>query len=175
MSRFLLAALLVMLGSVAEVTRAGSDPRRVAIPETLRDVRGGTIDVGALAARGRLVVVTVKAPSCPVCRTQLERLRRALPRLQSCGATFIVLSPGPAKELEQLADASGFPFPFVEDRGLEVGRAVDLVLGPGQLVPGVFGVNERREIVWVDRGRSEMRFSDEALFEYLKCPPPRQA
>jgi hypothetical protein len=49
------------------------------------------------------------------------------------------------------------------------------VLAPGQLVPGVFGVNEHREIVWVDRGRSETRFSDDALFEYLACPPPLRA
>ena len=169
MWRFLLAAVLVTLGVPPEPARA------VTIPETLRDVRGETVDVGALAARGRLVVITVKAPSCPVCRTQLERLRRALPRLRSCGATFIVLAPGPVKDLEALANASGCPFPFVEDRGLELGRAADLVLAPGQLVPGVFGVNAQREIVWVDRGRSEMRFSDEALFEYLACPPPARA
>jgi peroxiredoxin len=171
----LVGALLVTIGVEAEPARGGTTPGRVAMPETLRDVRGETIDVGALAARRRLIVVTVKAPACPVCRAQLERLRRALPRLQSCGATFIVLAPGPAKDLEELANVTAFPFPFVEDRDLELGRAADLVLAPGQLVPGVFGVNERREIVWVDRGRSEMRFSDEALFDYLECPPPAQA
>jgi peroxiredoxin len=172
MQGFLLAAFLV---PIASPLLAETRPGRVAIPETLQDVRGGTVDVRALAAHRRLVVVTVKAPSCPVCRTQLERLRRDLPRLQSCGATFIVLAPGPARELEELANATGFPFPFVEDRGLELGRAADFVLGPGQLVPGAFGVNEQREIVWADRGRSGMRFTDDALFEYLECPPPARA
>jgi peroxiredoxin len=148
MRGFLLGVLLVVFGLASEPAPGGEAPGRVAIPETLRDVRGAAVDVAGLAARHRLVVVTVKEPSCPVCRTQLERLQRELPRLQGCGATFIVLAPGPANELEKLASASGFPFPFVEDRGLELARAADLVLAPGQLVPGVFGVNEHREIVW---------------------------
>jgi peroxiredoxin len=175
MRGLLLTVLIVTLGSAADAAREGTTPGRMTVPETLRDVHGETIDVAALAARRRLVVVTVKAPRCPVCRAQLERLRHALPRLQSCGATFIVLAPGPAKDLEELATATGFPFPFVEDRDLELGKSANLVLGPGQLVPGVFGVNEQREIVWVDRGRSDTRFSDEALFEYLECPPPSRA
>jgi peroxiredoxin len=138
-------------------------------------VNGHAVDVAELASRHHLVVVTVKAAWCPVCREQLARLRRELPRLRSCGATFIVLGPGPRDALRGVARETGFPYPFVADEDLALARAADLVLAPDQLVPAVFAVNDRREIVWVERGRSGAAFSDEALFTRLACPAGQRA
>lgn len=166
-----LAVLLLTLGA----TLGASAPAPVVIPATLEDVHGEVVDVGALASRSRLVVITLKAAWCPVCREQLVRLRREVPRLESCGATFVVLAPGPRDALRGVADATGFPYPFVADEGLALARAADLVLAADQMVPAVFGLNERREIVWMERGRSGAMFSDEALFEHLACPPGQRA
>src|SRR5262245_22008231 len=131
MRRLALAALLAALA--AGVPRADAAP--AVVPATLRDVDGDVVDVAGLASRHHLVVVTVKAAWCPVCREQLARLRRELPRLRSCGATFIVLGPGPRDALRGVARETGFPYPFVADEDLALARAADLVLAPDQLVP----------------------------------------
>ena len=158
--------------ALSGAVRAGAP---VTLPATLTDVYGKPVDVAALASRHRLVVVTLKEPACPVCRSQLERLRSELPRLLSCGATFVVLAPGPRDALRAVADATGFPYPFVEDRDLALARAADLVLAPGQIVPAILVANERREVVWMDRGRSPTSFNDPALLAELRCPPDRMA
>ena len=160
---------------IACTSPAAAEDTRPTLPAVLDDVYGKRIDVAELAAKHRLVVVTLKATWCPVCRGQLERLRQALPRLRSCGATFIVLAPGPQDELRAVADATGFPYPFVEDRDLAIARAADLVLAPDQIVPAILVANARREIVWMDRGRSPTSFTDPALRAELRCPPDRIA
>ena len=74
-----IAVWLVAIGFATVATAAAA---RV-VPAELRDVAGATIDVGALAARERLVFVTIKAAGCPVCRTQLQRLGRLLPHFRA--------------------------------------------------------------------------------------------
>lgn len=166
---------LAVLGLATALAGAARAEPPVTLPATLRDVHGKPVDVTDLATRHRLVVVTLKTPSCPVCRGQLERLRRELPRLRSCGATFIVLAPGPRDALRAVADATGFPYPFVEDRDLAIARAADLVLAPDHVVPAILIANARREIVWMDRGRNAASFNDPALLAELRCPPDRMA
>lgn len=167
--------VLAVLGLTLALAAVGRADPRVTLPATLHDVYGKRVDVAALAARHRLVVVTLKAPSCPVCRGQIERLRQELPRLRSCGATFVVLAPGPQDALRAVAEATGFPYPFVEDHGLAIARAADLVLAPDQMVPAILIANARREIVWMDRGRNAASFNDPALLAELGCPPDRMA
>ena len=171
MGRWLRALALL----IACTRVAAAEDARPTLPATLDDVYGKRVDVAELAAKHRLVVVTLKATWCPVCRGQLERLRQALPRLRSCGATFIVLAPGPRDALRAVADATGFPYPFVEDRDLAIARAADLVLAPDQIVPAILVANAKREIVWMDRGRNPASFNDPALLAELQCPPDRMA
>jgi len=171
MGRWLRAVVLLMVCT----SPAAAEDARPTLPALLDDVYGKRIDVADLATKHRLVVVTLKATWCPVCRAQLERLRAALPRLRSCGATFIVLAPGPEDTLRAVADATGFPYPFVEDRDLAIARAADLVLAPDQIVPAILVANARREIVWMDRGRNPTAFNDPALLAELQCPPDRMA
>jgi peroxiredoxin len=171
MGRWLRALALL----IACTCTVAADDARPTLPAALDDVYGKRVDVAELAAKHRLVVVTLKAAWCPVCRGQLERLREALPRLRSCGATFIVLAPGPRDALRAVADATGFPYPFVEDRDLAIARAADLVLAPDQIVPAILVANARREIVWMDRGRNPTSFNDPALLKELECPPDQVA
>jgi len=171
MGRWLRALVLSMIC----ISPAAAEDARPTLPAVLDDVYGKRVDVAELATKHHLVVVTLKATWCPVCRAQLERLRTALPRLRSCGATFIVLAPGPRDALRAVADATGFPYPFVEDRDLAIARAADLVLAPDQIVPAILVANARREIVWMDRGRNPTAFNDPALLAELQCPPDRMA
>ena len=161
--------------AVATPTDAVPDGSDARLPAMLRDVHGERVSVRELATDHHLAFVTLKASWCPVCRAQLARLGESLPRLRGCNATFIVLAPGPRDDLRAVADASGFPFPFVADDGLQIARSLDLVLGPGEIVPAIFTVDDMLGVDWIQRGRSGAQFGDEALMERLRCPPMQQA
>ena len=158
----LLKAFLVLA-----LTGGPAGPRIV--PEYLVDVDGGPVDVASLARTQKLFFVTLKTTSCPVCRAQLGRLMQQLPRLRSCDATFIVLAPGPASEILEVRDQTRFPFPFVEDEGLEVATSLGLRMSSTEISPAIFAVDESRAIVWMQRGRSGLYFGDSELLEYLDC------
>ena len=139
------------------------------LPPQLVDLEGQTIDLLKLAQKNRLFFVTLKATWCTVCANQLIRLAKLKTRLNNCGATFVVLAPGPRKELKAIKKRTGFPYPFVEDKGLKLARRLDLELGPGQIQPAIFEVSKERKIVWLQRGRSGAYYGDQELFEYLDC------
>lgn len=139
------------------------------MPTALVAVDGATVDVATLASTQRLFFVTMKATWCPVCQTQLRRMTALLPRLRSCGATFVVLSPGPRADLQRIAGETAFPFPFVEDVGLAVARGASLQLAPDQIEPALFEVDAQGQIVWLQRGRAGNAFGDAALLERLDC------
>ncbi len=139
------------------------------VPTALVGIDGTGVDVAALASGQRLFFVTLKATWCPICQAQLLRMTAILPRLRSCGATFVVLSPGPRADLIRIAEQTAFPFPFVEDVGLAIARGVSLELAPDQIEPAIFEVNGQGEIVWLQRGRADGAFSDPALLERLDC------
>ncbi len=167
----LIAAALAIAASTRSASGAPLATPTVVLPETLEDARGKTIDVARLAQTHALFVVTLKATRCPVCQRQLVRLRQLLPRLRSCGATFIVLSPPPARDLLAIQESTGFPYPFVVDADLGLARAAGLLLPPDQIEPAILAVDETRAIVWTQRGRSAAYFGDEELLAYLKCGP----
>ena len=145
------------------------------VPATLHDVRGDLVDVAALASRERLVFVTVKATSCPVCRTQLERLGRLLPHLRACGATFVVLVPGPNDAVAAIARETSFPYPFVADDAVPIAAAAGFAAGNGELVPGFFTVDAARSVVWQQRGRGAGAFGDGELMAHLGCKAPSES
>jgi peroxiredoxin len=157
------------------IALAVATPLRAApfvLPATLTDVRGAPVDVAALAAAHRLFVVTLKATWCPVCQEQLRRLGRLLPRLRACGASFIVLAPGPAAALAAIARDTSFPYPFVADEGLVLARAAGLALDDDEIAPAIVGVDATRAIDWVQRGRGAGAFGDGALLAHLGCGKP---
>lgn len=162
------ASWVLLLAAPGEL-RAADGPEAMVVPPQLIDVSGEQVDVESLASDQRLFFVTLKATWCPVCQEQLRRLRALLPRLRSCGATFVVLAPGPQRALKQVAEETGFPYPFVEDVELALARAAGLHLAADQIEPAIFEVNASREIVWMQRGRSGNSFSDDALLERLGC------
>jgi peroxiredoxin len=159
-------AVMLLVGALAPRVGWGAG---VLVPPALRDVTGATVDVAALARRQRLVFVTVKASWCPVCRAQLQRLGRLLPRLRACGATFVVLAPGSNAALAGVARDTSFPYPFVADGAVAIAGAAGLVMAPDELVPAFFVVNAEREIVWQQRGRGDGAYGDGELLKYLGC------
>ena len=141
------------------------------LPVRLVDIDGAAVDLASLADGGRLFVVTMKTASCPVCARQLARLERQRAGLELCGARFVILAPGPAEQIRAAREATGLGARWVEDVGLSFARALDLVLGPEEIVPSILELDARGRVTWQQRGRSVESFGDRALREHLRCEP----
>ena len=152
-----------------EVGAPESEEKSPVMPRQLLDIHGGAIDLRKLAKRNQLVVVTMKATWCQVCIQQLRRLRRLQSQLEQCGATFIVLAPGPLEKLLEVERRVDFPFPFVEDVDLELARRLGLELRADQIVPALFSVNPSGNIGWMQKGRAPGLYADDILLELLQC------
>lgn len=127
------------------LARAGNE--KIILPKILSDIDGKSIDIERLAQKKKLFFVTLKATWCPVCFNQLVRLKKILRKLQVCGATFVVLSPGPRKALKSIQVKTEFPYPFVEDKDSNLAKKLNLVLAPNQIQPVIFAVNKRKMIL----------------------------
>ena len=152
-----------------DVTTPRSEAAALLMPAELVDIHGRTVNLRELAKRQQLIVVTMKATWCRVCLQQLRRLRRLQSQLEQCGATFIVLSPGPLEKLREVERQVDFPFPFVEDVNLELARRLDLELRTDQIVPALFSVDPSGRIGWMQRGRAPGLYADDILLELLEC------
>ena len=143
----------------------GAEAPPPSFPAQLLDIDGRAVDVSALASAHRLIVVTLKAPWCPVCARQLARLEGLSAALENCGATFLVLSPGPAERIRAVREATGFAIGGVAPVAHE--------LAPDQIVPSLLAVDSERTIVWQQRGRSGGSYGDGRLQRYLGCETAR--
>ena len=68
--------------------------KEIYFPATVTSSAGKEIDVAALAKAHIMIVITIKATWCPVCRQQLLRIKEQLGDFEKCNASFLVLSPG---------------------------------------------------------------------------------
>lgn len=137
--------------------------------KVLIDTDGKVVDIERLANAHNLVVVTLKATWCSVCQRQLLRLKKILPKLKLCRVSFIVLAPGPAKELAKIKERTGFDFPFVEDQGLKIARSLGIARSGDQILPCMFHVLPDLKIGWWQLGRNGAYFGDRELEDYFKC------
>ena len=164
---FVYVVLTFNLFSTELFAKPGDD--KLILPKKLIDVEGKTVDIAKLASEKKLFIVTLKATWCSVCFKQLLRLKTRLTKLRICGATFVVLSPGPAAELKKIQKRSEFPYPFVEDKGLALAKKLKLQIAAEQIQPAIFAVNKKREIAWMQLGRNGSYYGDKELQEYLDC------
>ena len=69
-------------------------------PESIIDIDGNTINLKELTAKKTVAVITMKAPDCPVCQTQIIRIMENFDKLNACNVTFLVLASGPIEKLK---------------------------------------------------------------------------
>jgi peroxiredoxin len=162
-----LLGLLTLL--CAGVSPAGSETSPGRFPAKVVAIDGEEIDVAALASRGTLVVVTLKATWCPVCQKQLARIKSKLAEIEPCGVDFVVLSPGPRAELRAIRERIGFPYPFVEDVDLAIADRMGLRMSKDQIFPSIFILNPDLSVGWMQRGRNARFYGDPALVEKINC------
>ena len=111
----------------------------------------------------------MKSPTCPVCKNQLERIKRNLGAFEMCNMSFLVVCPGSIDEVKSIKRESNFPFPFIVDTDLEIGKQMGLILRDNELYPSIFVLTKDRTIRWMQKGRNYLYYGDEELKEALNC------
>ena len=147
---------LVLSTNVSAATTGGLPT----FPSRVTDVSGEVIDIVKIAGRKRLVVITLKATWCEVCQKQLVRIREQLGKVRFCPVTFLVLSPGTADAIRGIRDRTQFPYPFVEDKNLEIARSLGLLLdeASSQIVPAILIIEPDGTVGWMQKGRNAILF-----------------
>ncbi len=140
-----------------------------AFPEIITDIDGDTINLKELTTQKTVAVITMKAPDCPVCQTQLLRIMQNFDKLSACNVTFLVLAPGPIDKLQKAKELTKFPFPFIVDQELKIAKSLDLIINETQILPSILILNDKLEVEWAQRGRNALYFGDPELMKRLKC------
>ena len=139
------------------------------IPDLLNDIDGYTINLKELTTQKTVAVITMKAPDCPVCQTQLLRIMQNFDKLSACNVTFLVLAPGPIEKLQKAKELTRFPFPFFMDQDLKVAQSLDLIINEIEILPAILILNDKLEVEWAQRGRNALYFGDPELMKHLRC------
>ena len=138
-------------------------------PEIITDIEGNNINLKELTPQKTVAVITMKSPDCPVCQTQILRIKQNFDRLAVCNVTFLVLAPTPIEKLYLTKEMTQFPFPFIADHDLRISRSLDLLLSKTEILPSILILNEKLEVEWAQRGRNVLYFGDPELMKRLKC------
>ena len=138
-------------------------------PEMITDIDSNIINLKELTTKKTVAVITMKAPDCPVCQTQLLRIMQNFDQLSACNVTFLVLAPGPVKKLQKTKELTKFPFPFIVDQDLKIAQSLDLIINKTQILPSILILNDKLEVEWVQRGRNALYFGDPELMKHLRC------
>ncbi len=141
----------------------------ISFPSKVISSEGNKINVGKLTEGSTIIIITIKSPSCPVCQTQLIRIGKQLDNFNKCNVTFLVLSPGTSKEVHQVKLTTGFPFPFIPDDDLSISKTLGLLLNPQEILPSIIVLNDNLTINWIQKGRNNIYFGDDELYDYLDC------
>ena len=140
-----------------------------AFPEIITDIDGDPINLKELTTQKTVAVITMKAPDCPVCQTQLLRIMQNFDKLSACNVTFLVLAPGPIDKLQKAKELNKFPFPFIVDQELKIAKSLDLIINETQILPSILILNDKLEVEWAQRGRNALYFGDPELMKHLRC------
>ena len=143
--------------------------KEIYFPAIVTSSSGKEIDVAALAKTHTMVVISIKATWCPVCRQQLQRIKEQLSDFEKCKASFLVLSPGSNETVQEVKFNTDFPFPFIADQNFSIAKELDLILSPKEIMPAIVILNKDLSVKWIQKGRNALNFGDAELKEYLGC------
>ena len=138
-------------------------------PEIITDIDGNPINLKELTAQKMVTIITMKAPDCPICQTQILRIMQNFDKLSVCNVTFLVLAPGPIEKLQKAKELTKFPFPFIIDQDLKIAQSLDLIINENQILPSILILNDKLEVEWAQRGRNALYFGDPEMMKRLRC------
>ncbi|MEE3625207.1 peroxiredoxin-like family protein [Nitrospirillum sp. BR 11752] len=98
------------------------------VGEVLLDVEGGTLHLGALLARGPVVLVFFRFATCPACNIALPYYQRHLePGLRALGAQLVAVSPQVPERLVDIKRRHDLTFTVASDRDNALARRLGIV------------------------------------------------
>ena len=138
-------------------------------PKNVYDIDANKIVISELSKNKTVCLITVKSVNCPICIEQLIRIRDKKDDFNKCNITFLVLAPGEESGIRELRNKTDFPFPFIKDRNLRISKRFDLAVPPFEMIPAVIIINGDGSPEWIQTGRYNDYYSDQALSDYLDC------
>ncbi len=93
----------------------------------LENAKGATVDVGALLAKGPVIVTFYRGGWCPYCNLELKAYQDILPQIVAAGASLVAISPEKPDDTVSTAEKNALTFEVLSDVGQKVGRAFGLV------------------------------------------------
>lgn len=93
----------------------------------LPNAKGETVDVGALLAKGPVIVTFYRGGWCPYCNLELKAYQEILPQIAAAGAFLVAISPEKPDDSLSTAEKNALTFDVLSDVGQKVGRAFGLV------------------------------------------------
>ncbi len=107
---------------VSKAVKQGDRAPGFALP----NVRGETVTLSALLAKGPVVLTFYRGGWCPYCSLQLRAYQRALPAIRALGATLVAISPEAPDQTLSTAEKNALEFEVLSDLKGEAGRAFRL-------------------------------------------------
>ena len=156
----------IVFGSSIEMD---STEQEIYFPATVTSSIGNDIDVAVLAKTHIMIVITIKATWCPVCRQQLLRIKEQLGDFEKCNVSFLVISPGTNETVQEVKFNTEFPFTVIPDQNFSIAKKLELILSPEEIMPAIIILNKDLSIKWIRKGRNALNFGDEELKDYLGC------
>ena len=107
---------------VSKAVRQGDAAPGFALP----NVRGGTVTLSSLLAKGPVVLTFYRGGWCPYCNLQLRAYQRVLPAIRALGATLVAISPEAPDQTLTTAEKNQLEFEVLSDLKGDAGRAFGL-------------------------------------------------
>tara|TARA_Y100000739_G_C20586138_1_gene455364 strand:- start:142 stop:681 length:540 start_codon:yes stop_codon:yes gene_type:complete len=146
-----------------------AQPSKNIFPKNVYDIDANKIVISELSKNKTVCLITVKSVNCPICIEQLIRIRDKKDDFNKCNITFLVLAPGEESGIRELRNKTDFPFPFIKDRNLKISKRFDLAVPPFEMIPAVIIIDGDGSAQWIQTGRYNDYYSDQALSDYLDC------
>ena len=112
----------VIIRLTARLRRSGLLTRALQVGETAPDFSFGQGSLYGLLEKGPVVINFYRGLWCSVCRTEMEAYEAIRDQLQSCGCSYLGVSPQPLPE-DRSAEAAS----LIYDRHNAIARKFDLV------------------------------------------------
>jgi peroxiredoxin len=110
---------LAAAGITSHALKAGDRAPDFRLP----DVRGGSVQLKVLLAKGSAVVSFYRGGWCPYCNLELRALQSALPEIRRLGAELVAISPQTPDESLSTAEKNNLAFAVLSDIGSLTAKA----------------------------------------------------
>lgn len=122
----------IMLDAIESLRATGIQEQALQVGDQipsvrLPGVRGETVDLNALAAKGPVVLTFYRGSWCPYCNLTLQAYQQSLPAFKELGAEMVAISPDKPDNSLDAKEKNNLEFFVLSDAGNEVAKSFGLV------------------------------------------------